>query len=148
MNYSNKKAQGAIEYLLIIGSAILVVAVVIIALVGLGAPATEGVSEEKENLQNLKTEEYPWFFEELSKFSETGISYHIENIPEKNLRYGLEQQGVKTLLIVPISNNTMPMGFLGIDMTKKKRVWSQHEINLLMIIGRAIGTTLYPPKGD
>lgn len=57
---TKNKAQGAIEYLLIIGAAILVVAIVILAVNGaLGTgtkaneSATEGVSGALDNLKNL-----------------------------------------------------------------------------------------------
>jgi hypothetical protein len=53
MNY---KGQGAIEYLLIIGAAILVVAIVIIAVTGaLGQGTTQGNQANKDqNAQNVK----------------------------------------------------------------------------------------------
>ncbi len=53
MNY---KGQGAIEYLLIIGAAILVVAIVIIAVTGaLGQGTTQGGQAQKDqNVQNNK----------------------------------------------------------------------------------------------
>lgn len=50
-DYSNK-GQGAIEYLLIIGSAILVVAIVIIALVTLSATSTENVDNSSGEIKN------------------------------------------------------------------------------------------------
>ncbi len=44
----NKKGQGSIEYLLIIGAVILIVAIVIVALISLAGTATDGAGETGE----------------------------------------------------------------------------------------------------
>ncbi|MDD4251029.1 MAG: hypothetical protein PHX27_02450 [Candidatus ainarchaeum sp.] len=51
-NINKENAQGALEYLLIIGSAILVVAIVIIALVTLSSSATENTQENGASTHN------------------------------------------------------------------------------------------------
>ena len=49
----NKKAQGALEYLLIIGGAMLIAVIAIVIITGLGRSNTETVGENQEGYQQL-----------------------------------------------------------------------------------------------
>ncbi len=102
----------------------------------------EGISEEKDNLQNLQVKDFEWFFSNLNAKEPTIVS-EVTNLPDRNFEKHLVEQGINALLIVPISSNTEVEGFLGIDMVSMKRQWQTYELNLLLIIGRVLGIVFY-----
>lgn len=94
----------------------------------------EGVSSEKEKLQNLSMGMIPsWVDSHL-----TGMIVHIADVTslEENdpTRAILEPQGIKTLISVPIMQMDHCFGFVGFDAVNEVKDWTKAEITLLKVL--------------
>lgn len=95
----------------------------------------EGVTPEITRLQNLPTEDFVWWMKQLKK----GKSIFIEEVAkmpdnakvEKEL---LLQQGIKSLITVPIFYKEELVGYIGIDFTNVQTNWNMlYEFALKLI---------------
>lgn len=71
-----------------------------------------------------------------------GLSIHIPDVNalpiESTLRNALEAQSILSLLTVPIMNEAKCVGFVGLDMVKKKHFFTEQEQNLLKIFAEML----------
>jgi len=71
-----------------------------------------------------------------------GLSIHIPDVNalpiESSLRNALEAQSILSLLTVPIMNEAKCVGFVGLDMVKKKHFFTEQEQNLLKIFAEML----------
>jgi len=81
----------------------------------------EGISEEKENLQNLPWDMFPWWMEHVLKNKTLHIP-DVQLMPEehKELRDMLAAQSIRSLAVVPIPGRERTLGFLGIDFVSQQ----------------------------
>ncbi|MFO8019682.1 MAG: PAS domain S-box protein [Promethearchaeia archaeon] len=99
----------------------------------------EGVSAEKDNLQNLPKSMFPWWIETLKKRN----FIHIENVsnmpPEASTEEEmLEEQGVKSILVYPIYVEDKLYGFIGYDNLEETRKWERSMLTSLKIVSEII----------
>lgn len=85
----------------------------------------EGVSSEINKLQNLATDNFQWWMIKLLK-KEIIFIEEVEHMDpfatsEKQI---LLEQGIKSLITVPIFYHQELIGYIGIDFTKEKAQWS------------------------
>ncbi len=103
----------------------------------------EGIEPEKENLQNLPSDIFPWWIEKLRDHENILIPLVSELPPraeeEKKI---LESQGIQSVLVVPVYKGNRLLGFVGFDQVKKQRDWSHELASLLRIFATAIGNAL------
>ncbi|WP_445475318.1 ATP-binding protein [Methanococcoides methylutens] len=100
----------------------------------------EGVTAQKDNLQDLPVDMFPWWMHKLNN----GELIHIKDVStlteeasaEKEL---LEMQGIRSLLALPLYMNHELTGFLGLDNVMNVVEWKDEEINLLSLISQVIG---------
>lgn len=93
----------------------------------------EGVTAHKDMLQNLPLTEFPWWIKELSDGKIINVSDVSKMVPEaKAEKEILEYQGVKSILVLPISVKQKLVGFIGFDNVVSSGNWSINDIDLLL----------------
>lgn len=102
-----------------------------------------GVKPEMENLQNLKTDIFPYWMSKLKEgeiINITDVSQmHQEAKAEKEI---LEMQNIKSVLVLPVISTTTLYGFLGFDNTSSAGEWSLVEVNLLNMFSGIIASAI------
>ncbi len=95
----------------------------------------EGISEEKDNLQNIPTEYLPWSTEVL-KHNDVIYYYDINDLPPEAApeKETLEAQDIKSVLWVPLKSDDRVIGFMGFDAVTVHMLWSAEDIKLLRTI--------------
>lgn len=95
----------------------------------------EGVSAQKEYLQNLDLYNFTWFRNKLLRTDYLFIP-SVEKIsacaPKEHIVW--PKQEICSALIIPLKHHDKLYGFLGFDAVGQARAWSDEDINLLTII--------------
>ena len=95
-----------------------------------------GIKPQIGLLKELKVADYPWQAQRLKRFETIYIpdvgSLHEEAAAEKRL---FEMQDIKSCVMVPMITRGALLGLLGFDSVRSRKVWSQHAISLLNIVG-------------
>jgi PAS domain S-box-containing protein len=98
----------------------------------------EGVTSEKQNLQDLPYDLLPGWIERHQQ----GEIIHVPNVKElpedSPLRIALEPQQIQTLITVPMIAGGDCLGFVGFDDVQHLREWSEDEKNLLRVLAEMI----------
>ncbi len=103
----------------------------------------EGVEPQIGMLQDLSTNEFPWWVAKLNKFETIHIPLISEMKPEAfSEKQLLEQQDIQSLLVVPLINNAELIGFIGFDSVRQQKTWSSDDVKLLEIAGRILADSL------
>lgn len=98
----------------------------------------KGVKSAKPHLQNMPFEEFSWWIKEMKK---GGVhSYVVSELPEEASREAevLAQQGVVSLVVIPIFSRQMPAGFVGLERLSGQFDWSRADIELLEVFAGLI----------
>jgi PAS domain S-box-containing protein len=95
-----------------------------------------GIEPQMENLQGLPSHDFPWWMEKLNRFQNIYIP-SVANLPpeataEKEI---LESQGIRSLIVVPLTHSGTLVGFLGFDSVQVKKLWLEEDITLLKTVG-------------
>lgn len=100
----------------------------------------DGISSEKENLQNLSYDSLDHYFD---NFNEDGIFFcqDRDSTPDAQRKL-LQKQGVYSLLQCAIRHNGQIVGFVGVDECTSTRFWSEEEIRTLAQLSELFGTFL------
>ncbi len=103
----------------------------------------EGVTPEKQNLQNLPSTTFPWWMAKLNANEVIHIT-DVSMLPaeasaEKDI---LEKQGIKSLLAIPVYAEKTLMGFIGFDNVKTTGSWSADDTAMLHIAAEIMGNAL------
>jgi len=103
----------------------------------------ENIEPQIDNLKNLSVDIFPWAIKKLKNNESIDIE-NLKVIPSqgKNFKKSLEEQNIKSLLLVPMSYKNKPFGFLGIDSVLKQRIWSPESITLLKLVGEMFVNSL------
>jgi len=102
------------------------------------------IEPQIKKLKDIDLEkEIPWQTEQIRKFK----TFHVTSIEELPPEAHLEKkkcidQGIQSLVVVPLSCTESLIGFIGFDSVKKKRSWDKYEIETLTLIGQVITGTL------
>ncbi len=104
---------------------------------------SEGVEPQKENMQNFFTDNIPWLMENVKKFENITVP-KVSNLPPeaKAFKEILQNQNVKSLLVLPIISDNELEGLIGFDWVKKEEKWSEEVVDLLRIAGETIKSAL------
>ncbi|CCU84925.1 GAF domain-containing protein [Mesotoga sp. H07.pep.5.3] len=98
----------------------------------------EGVKSAKSHLQSMPFKEFSWWMKEMKK---SGVhSYVVSELPEEASREAevLAQQGIVSLVVIPISSRHRPVGFVGLERLSGKFDWSGADIELLEVFAGLI----------
>ncbi len=101
------------------------------------------VQPQIDNHQGLRTDDYPWWMNRLNRHWVFQIP-RISDLPSwaEAERKLFESREIQSLLVVPIVHGNNLIGFLGFDSVNQEKYWSEDIIDLLRVIGDAIGNAL------
>ncbi|MBL7148074.1 MAG: PAS domain S-box protein [Nanoarchaeota archaeon] len=100
----------------------------------------EGVTPQIDNLQNIDCDMVPFWMKKLHKNEIINFS-DVKKFPspEKEI---LEEQDIKSILVVPMYTQKGLYGFIGFDECKKHRKWETNDAELLRTASQIITQTI------
>ena len=110
---------------------------------------TEGIVPQRDTLQDLPTGMFPWWMEKIHR-NETIHVPRVADLPPEasNEKDILLEQGIQSVLIVPlISQNTL-IGFLGFDSVRHEKIWPENIITLVTITGKSISNAIERERAE
>ncbi len=95
-----------------------------------------GISPEKENLTGLPTSVFPAWMKELEA-GRTIFIPEVDKLPDtwKAEREVLQAQNIRSVVVVPLIVSGELEGFAGFDAVNEQRIWLDHEVSLLRVMG-------------
>jgi len=96
---------------------------------------SEGVTPQIKMLQNLPVNIFPWWMKKLRKNEVIKIG-NVSLMPKEASKEKeiLEEQDIKSLLVLPLKINNRLDGFIGIDYTDDIRIWKDEDVVLLRML--------------
>jgi len=109
----------------------------------------DGTTPEIENLQELPTSIFPAWMNSLQKL----MNIYIPKVGDLDADWQaekeiLEPQGIKSLVVIPISFEKRLLGYVGFDSVKRYRVWKEEEIQLLKVLGDLFAGAIVRKNAD
>lgn len=110
----------------------------------------KGIEAEKHNLQQVPMEYFPQWIEKHQR----GEALYIEDVSKMDeatdgaLKAILEQQGIKSLIAIPMIDGTELIGFVGFDSVTKHHVYTEKEKRLLFLFGQMLINILNRQKWE
>lgn len=88
----------------------------------------EGISSEKETLQEIPNDYIKWWTKMISQGKPIIVS-SIQQLPEEaNSEYEtLKRQNIKSLIVLPLISGDMVWGYMGMDFTNKYYEWNNAD---------------------
>ncbi|MBR9976631.1 MAG: GAF domain-containing protein, partial [Bacteroidetes bacterium] len=104
-----------------------------------------GIEAQKQNLQDLSVTHFPWWMEKLHGDEHIYLEKVSSDLPPEAEaeRAILEEQGVCSLLVVPISGGPELYGFMGFDSVRCEKSWTEHDIHLLHAVANAMASAIH-----
>jgi len=98
-----------------------------------------GIEPQRENIQGLPWDTIPWWMAGLWRFETIYIPRVAEMPPEAAAEKKiLEDQNIRSLLVVPISWQQKLKGFLGFDSVQRERVWTGEDRQVLETLANTL----------
>ena len=109
----------------------------------------EGVSEERNNLQNILWDESFWWNRQLSN-RKSIILNTLDDMPQEAQEYRnlLESQNIKSLMAVPLVSKDRVWGYMGIDMVKDYRSWTNVDLQWFSSLANIISICIELRKSE
>jgi PAS domain S-box-containing protein len=95
----------------------------------------EGVSPQKDNMQDISAAEVPWWTALLQRNEIINFT-DIEDIPDEKTKAIIRAQNIRSVLILPLFTSGQFYGFLGFDDCVQNRKWSDTDAEILQAVGR------------
>ncbi|MDP7081183.1 MAG: PAS domain S-box protein [Candidatus Undinarchaeales archaeon] len=110
---------------------------------------SKGVESQKENLQGLPSDMLPWWMSKLMKQELIHIT-DVSELPKEAAaeREILEEQDIKSLLVLPVLVGGELSGFLGFDNVEDIGEWSEENVTLLRVGAEIIGNALERQRSE
>jgi PAS domain S-box-containing protein len=103
----------------------------------------EGIKPTIERIQNVPVETYPWA---MKKFlhGDMVLAPRLSDLPPEAIKekQEFEQQGIQSILAVPMIISGKVMGFIGLDSVRNEKMWAQDTNSLLKIVGQVFANAL------
>ncbi|WP_406662540.1 PAS domain S-box protein [Methanolobus sp. ZRKC3] len=101
----------------------------------------QGVSSQKDNLQDLATDSFPWWMNKLQNRE----TIHVRDVslmpPEASVEKDiLEMQLIDSLIVLPIFSGGELSGFIGMDNVGDAKEWDKDDISVLGTLANLIGS--------
>ena len=109
----------------------------------------DGVAPQIERMRYFPVESLPWWTNQIRK-KQTIEIFDVELLPEEARaeREEFRYQGIKSILSVPMVNDGLLFGFLGIDHVREKRSWSPQHLSSIRILTEIIANILTKKKSE
>ena len=109
----------------------------------------EGISPQKDNLQDIPISVLPQWMEGLRKDPYILIPSVADLPPEwGQVKENLEEQEIQSLLVMPITTPDELIGFVGFDSVRTKRSWQEDEIKVLTILSNHLASYFERRKAE
>lgn len=104
----------------------------------------ENVMSYIDELQNIPIEIFPWWNQTLQEKRLIKIENvaELDNIAAKTEKDYLEQQDIKSLIVLPIYSNNEMAGFIGFDNVINTGDWKENDIELLRVSSEIISSAV------
>ncbi|MEW6298546.1 MAG: ATP-binding protein [Thermodesulfobacteriota bacterium] len=109
----------------------------------------EGIPPQRQHLQGVPVEAIPWWMRQLHQLQTIHIP-RVADLPreaaaEKAL---LRAQGIRSLIVVPLTSGGTLSGFLGFDAVREEKAWRPESARLLTIVGEIFAHVLARRQTD
>jgi PAS domain S-box-containing protein len=98
---------------------------------------TEGVDSQIDELKTISLDSMPFWLEKHKK-REFVIVENADEVKEDNIRQLLFSEGIKSLITIPIHDEDRLVGFVGFDLIKNHRTFSEDEKEILVLFSQMI----------
>jgi PAS domain S-box-containing protein len=107
------------------------------------------IEPHRDRLQNLTLASFPWFAAQLRTRQVVQVP-SLDMLPENASaeREEWTRESIASLINVPMVSAGKPLGFLGFDMQRARRLWNENEIALLKIVGEILLGALLRQRAD
>jgi PAS domain S-box-containing protein len=107
----------------------------------------EGIKPTIERIQNVPMETFPWAMQKFLQGDMLLVPRLSDLPPEaKEEKQEFEQQGIQSLLAVPVGIGGKVMGFIGLDSVREEKMWARDTNALLKIVGQVFANALENKK--
>jgi len=100
----------------------------------------KNVESHRNDLQDIHIESLPWLMNKLRNDEVIHITdvtkMSADSVKEKNF---LQDQSIKSLLVLPLKSSGNLIGFIGFDNVTKTKEWREEELSLLRISSEILG---------
>ncbi|WP_294612491.1 ATP-binding protein [uncultured Bacteroides sp.] len=109
----------------------------------------EGISEEQDFLQNVDWDDSLWWDRQISE-KKSIILNTLNDMPAEAQVYRdtLEAQDIKSVMVVPLLSKDKVWGYMGIDMVRTHRTWSNVDHQWFSSLGNIISICLQLRKAE
>ncbi|MGL5414095.1 MAG: HD domain-containing phosphohydrolase [Clostridium sp.] len=103
----------------------------------------EGVTSQIDNLKCIPCSSIPWWMGKLLKDEHIFIP-NVEEMTEEavNEQKILEEQEIKSAIVIPLKIFEQLYGFIGIDNVREESIWNENEVETLMSFVNVILTIM------
>ena len=109
----------------------------------------EGISQEQDFLQDVPWDDSLWWDRQISEKRSIILNTLDDMPPEaKVYRDTLEMQDIKSVIVVPLLSKDKVWGYMGIDMVKTHRSWSNIDHQWFSSLGNIISICLQLRKAE
>jgi PAS domain S-box-containing protein len=107
----------------------------------------EGIEPTIERIQNVPVETFPWA---VKKFlhGDMVLIPRLSDLPPEAIeeKQEFEQQGIQSILAVPMVIGGKVMGFIGLDSVREEKMWAEDTSSLLKIVGQVFANAVENKK--
>lgn len=109
----------------------------------------EGISKEQEFLSNIPWDPSTWWNHQIAE-RRAIILNTLDNMPEEAAEYRqtLEMQDIKSLMVVPLISKEEVWGYMGIDMVRTQRSWSNVDYQCFSSLANIISICIELRKSE
>lgn len=109
----------------------------------------KGIPPQKENLQGVLVEQFPWGMERLKRFETINIP-RVGDLPDDAIAERLLQQSqkVQSCVVVPMIYGGSLVGLLGFDSVRREKTWTLEDIGMLKMVAEIFVNALEHKRMD
>lgn len=109
----------------------------------------EGISKEQEFLSNILWDPSTWWNHQIAE-RRAIILNTLDDMPEEAAEYRqtLEMQDIKSLMVVPLISKEEVWGYMGIDMVRTQRSWSNVDYQCFSSLANIISICIELRKSE
>ena len=97
----------------------------------------EGINPQINELQSIAFSDMPFWLSK-HKLGECIEIEDVELLEDESIKTRLKQEGIKSLITLPLMDGSEVLGFVGFDLLKKKRIFRQEEKNILSLFAQML----------
>jgi PAS domain S-box-containing protein len=100
-----------------------------------------------ERIQNAAVDTFPWILKKHLR-GEMVLIPRVSDLPSEAIKekQEFEQQGIQSMLAVPMIYSNRVIGFIGLDSVKEEKMWAGDTNSLLKIVGQVFANALENKK--